>query len=119
MRGARFLALALCSAAAILAGCDDSTEITLIEGRDYDEMRMVAVHRGRTTRQAVRELFGEPWRVSGPEEAEEWEYYTRFKKMPGRTLGIFPRGKPSTFYKRMLIRFHGDFVDRVDKDSSD
>ena len=99
-------------------GCEDSETVEQLEGRDFDEMRLVAIHRGRSTRDDVRELLGEPWRLSGKDEAEEWEYYVRFRRIPSRTLGIFPAGKPEVSYKRMIVYFKGDFVDRVEQDSS-
>jgi len=81
-------------------------------------MRLVAIHRGRSTREDVRELLGEPWRLSGKDEAEEWEYYSRYRRTPTRTLGLFPAGEPVVFTKRLVFYFKGDFVDRVEQEST-
>ena len=110
--------VAVCLLLLAAPGCEDSETVELLEGRDYDEMRLVAIHRGQSTRDDVRELLGEPWRQAGKSEAEEWEYYVRYRRTPSRTLGIFPAGKVEVSFKRLVVYFKGDFVDRVQKESS-
>jgi len=120
MRQRRRLARLLVGLLALATGaaCDQGETLERLEGRDFDEVRLVALHRGQSTRAEVREVLGEPFRRSGPPEAEEWEYYVRYRRTPARVLGLFPAGKPSEFSRRLLVGFRGDFVDRVQQDAN-
>jgi len=104
--------------AVALLGCEESATVEILEGRDFDPVRLVAIHRGQTTRDEVLEIFGEPWRRAGPPENEEWEYFARFRRTPARTLGLIPSGRVEEYSRRMVIHFKGDFVDRVEQAST-
>jgi len=99
----------------LAVGCEEGLTVEVVEGRDYDEVRLVAIHRGSSTKADVRELLGEPWRRGGRAAAEEWEYYARIRTTKPRFLLLCPTSPPSHSYKRLIITFKQDFVDAVER----
>ncbi|NOZ87451.1 MAG: outer membrane protein assembly factor BamE [Deltaproteobacteria bacterium] len=103
---------------AMLLGCDTRPRVELLEGRFFEEVRIVALHKGKTTKKDVLDLLGPPWRKTGPPQAEEWEYYARYRRVPAKILGVFSKGRAKVMFRRMTIKFEANVVEHVSHEDS-
>ena len=97
---------------------DTDPEVQVLEGRFFEAVRVIAIHKGKTTKKDVLDLLGEPWRKHGTPEREEWEYFVRYRKVPPKVLGLFSKGEAKVMYRRMVVRFEGNLVDYVFREGS-
>jgi outer membrane protein assembly factor BamE (lipoprotein component of BamABCDE complex) len=66
-RDLRWILVLLMTGATLLAGC-------MTVGRDFPAQRVAKLQIGATTRDQVRSLFGEPWRVGVEDGDPTWTY---------------------------------------------
>ncbi len=81
----RVVALVLLACTALLAGC-------LTVGKEFPVESVSRLEIGKTTRQEVRELFGEPWRTGVEDGMRTWTYgryrYSAFGDAQTRDLVV-------------------------------